>query len=133
MTKSKQKRRCRMVLLLLLVSIVLPASVFAGEGGETESAKTKGLEPIRDYIFKSWDTLTRSMEDCATVVDPKLAENSVLYLPAEMETPRSVEELQKRCHVQVKKLPEKIVRPGQIDTSALSPHGVLYLEHKYVV
>src|SRR6266404_1696203 len=51
MTKSSQKRRCRMVLLLLLVSIVLPASVFAGEGGETEPAKTKGLEPILDYKY----------------------------------------------------------------------------------
>ena len=35
--------------------------------------------------------------------------------------------------MQVKTLPEKIVRPGQIDTSALSLQGLLYLEHKYVV
>src|SRR6266446_6009909 len=133
MTKSKQKRRCRMVLLLLLVSIVLPASVFAGEGGETESAKTKGLEPILDYISKSWDTLTRSMEDCTTVVDPKLAENSVLYLPAGFLVPAQVTEMQRRCHVQVKALPHKIDHPGQIDTSKLDPPGLLYLEHKYVV
>lgn len=122
-----------MVLLLLLVSIVLPASVFASEGGETESAKTKGLEPILDYISKSWDTLTRSMEDCATVVDPKLAENSVLYLPAGFSVPARVTEMQRRCHVQVKALPHKIDRPGQIDTSKLDPPGLLYLEHKYVV
>src|SRR5438128_883721 len=133
MTKSNQKRRCRMVLLLLLVSIVLPASVFAGEGGETESAKTKGLEPILDYISKSWDTLTRSMEDCSTVVDPKLAENSVLYLPAGFSVPAQVTEMQRRCHVQVKALPHKIDHPGQIDTSKLDPPGLLYLEHKYVV
>src|SRR6266700_964031 len=133
MTKSKQKRRCRMVLLLLLVSIVLPASVFAGEGGETESAKTKGLEPILDYISKSWYTLTRSMEDCSTVVDPKLAENSVLYLPAGFSVPAQVTEMQRRCHVQVKALPHKIDHPGQIDTSKLDPPGLLYLEHKYVV
>jgi len=122
-----------MVLLLLLVSIVLPASVFAGEGGETESAKTKGLEPILDYISKSWDTLTRSLEDCSTVVDPKLAENSVLYLPAGFSVPAQVTEMQRRCHVQVKALPHKIDHPGQIDTSKLDPPGLLYLEHKYVV
>src|SRR6266404_5335165 len=133
MTKSNQKRRCRMVLLLLLVSIVLPASVLAGEGGETEPAKTKGLEPILDYISKSWDTLTRSMEDCTTVVDPKLAENSVLYLPAGFLVPAQVTEMQKRCHLQVKALPHRIDHPGQIDTSKLDPPGLLYLEHKYVV
>ena len=106
-------------------------------GGQTGTAKTltkgEGLAPIRDYIFKSWDTLTRSMEDCSTVVDPKLAENSVLYLPADFTIPASVEELQKRCHIQVRKLQEKITRPGQIETTALSPQGLLYLEHKYVV
>jgi alpha,alpha-trehalase len=118
-----------MVLALALFCIVLPASVFA----ETETAKAKGLEPILSYISKSWDTLTRSMEDCTTVVDPKLAENSVLYLPADVPVSAQVEEMQRRCHVQVKALPEKIVRPGQLDTSKLDPPGLLYLEHKYVV
>jgi len=106
-------------------------------GGQAENSKkpmaSDGLAPIREYIFKSWDTLTRSMEDCSTVVDPKLAENSVLYLPADFEIPASVAELQKRCHVQVKKLPKKITGPGQVDTTALNPQGLLYLEHKYVV
>src|SRR5580765_7339227 len=74
---------CRMLLCVVLFCIVIPAAVFA-DGGETEAANTKGLEPILSYISKTWDTLTRSMEDCTTVVDPKLAQNSVLYLPAEM-------------------------------------------------
>ena len=119
----------------LLAGSLLLATITAA--GQSENAKTaskgEGLAPIREYILKSWDTLTRSMEDCTTVVDSKLVGNSVLYLPAELEIPASVTELQKRCHIQVKKLPEKIQRPGQVDTSALSPHGLLYLEHKYVV
>jgi alpha,alpha-trehalase len=106
-------------------------------GGQAESSNKSrgkdGLAPIREYIFKSWDTLTRSMEDCSTVVDSKLAENSVLYLPADSEIPPGIAELQKRCHVQVKKLPKKITGPGQVDTTALSPQGLLYLEHRYVV
>ena len=122
-----------MVLALLLFCIVLPASVFADPGDDTETAKTNGLEPILTYISKSWDTLTRSMEDCSTVVDPKLAEHSVLYLPADMAISSQIQEMQRRCHVQVKSLPEKIVRPGQLDTSKLDPPGLLYLEHKYVV
>ena len=122
-----------MVLALLLFCIVVPARVFADSGKETESVRMKGLEPILEYISTSWDTLTRSMEDCTTVVDPKLAENSVLYLPAEMPVPPQVADMQKRCHVQVKSLPQKIERPGQLDTSKLDPPGLLYLEHKYVV
>ena len=123
---------CRMVLLLLLVCVVLPATAFA-DGGETDSAKARGLEPILGYIAKTWDTLTRSMQDCTTVVDPKLAEHSVLYLPADMPAPPEVQEMQSRCHVQVKALPEKITRPGQLDTSKLDPPGLLYLQHQYVV
>src|SRR5438552_4553069 len=133
MTKSNLFFRCRMIFALLTFCIVLPASVFAGEDGETETANTKGLEPILTYISASWDTLTRSMEDCSTVVDPKLAEHSVLYLPAEMPISSQVAEMQRRCHVQVKALPEKITHPGQIDTSKLDPPGLLYLDHKYVV
>ena len=133
MTKFNSVSGCRKVLALVLFCLLLPAGVFAKEGDEAEKAKTKGLQPILSYISKSWDTLTRSMEDCATVVDPKLAEHSVLYLPADVPVSAQVEEMQKRCHVQVKALPETIIRPGQVDTSKLDPPGLLYLEQKYVV
>ena len=122
--------RCGNFLLLLVISMVLPVKVSA----ESDSAvAAPGLEPILDYIAKSWDTLTRSMEECTTVVDPKLAENSVLYLPAELAVPSNIAEMQKRCHIQVKSLPEKITQPGQIDPAKLDPQGLLYLEHNYVV
>ena len=131
LTKSTSRRRSY---VCLAGSLLLATTTYAGQKStSSNAAKGEGLAPIREYIAKSWDTLTRSMEDCATVVDPKLAENSVLYLPAEMEIPQSVVALQSRCHVQVKKLPQKITGPGQIDTSALAPQGLLYLEHKYVV
>ncbi|HEU0370261.1 MAG TPA: trehalase family glycosidase [Candidatus Acidoferrum sp.] len=114
--------------------ILLPTAVLAAsDDASPDPTKEPGLGPILGYITKSWDTLTRSMEECTTVVDPKLAENSVLYLPAEMTVPAQVAEMQKRCHIQVKSLPEKITRPGQIDTAKLDPQGLLYLEHKYVV
>src|SRR5437016_6402582 len=132
MSKFNDFRGCRMVLFFLVVGAVFPASICAADG-ETESAKTKGLEPILGYISKTWDTLTRSIEDCTTVVDPKLAEHSVLYLPKDYPIPPQVADLQKRCHVQVKALPEKITKPGQLDTSKLDPPGLLYLEQKYVV
>ena len=131
MTKQPRFWQC----FACLAASLLVATIACGGQASSRAVagNGKGLEPIRKYIYESWDTLTRSMEDCTTVVDSKLAENSVLYLPAELETPAAVEDLQKRCHVQVKKLPEKIQKPGQIDTTALSPYGLLYLEHKYVV
>ena len=72
------------------------------------------------------------MTDCQTVVDPKLTEASVLYLPADFPAPAAVQELQKRCNVHVEPLPAVVKTPGQIDPSKISP-GLLYLEHKYVV
>ncbi|HXT27089.1 MAG TPA: trehalase family glycosidase [Candidatus Eisenbacteria bacterium] len=123
-----------MVFILLFLCILLPAAVLAESDDASSHPSTEpGLEPILGYIAKSWDTLTRSMEECTTVVDPKLAENSVLYLPAEMTVPAQVAEMQKLCHIQVKSLPEKITQPGQINTAKLDPQGLLYLEHKYVV
>jgi len=123
-----------MVFILFSLCILLPATVVAAsDEASPDPTRSPGLEPILDYIAKSWDTLTRSMDECTTVVDPKLAENSVLYLPAEMSVPPNIVEMQKRCHIQVKSLPEKITRPGQVDPGKLDPQGLLYLEHNYVV
>jgi alpha,alpha-trehalase len=91
------------------------------------------LTTIRTYISSAWDTLTRSMTDCKTVVDPKLPEASVLYLPAGFTAPEAVQKLQQNCKVQVKNLPKVIQGPGEVDTSTFAPHGLLYLEHPYVV
>src|SRR6516162_3573992 len=123
MTKPRFIFRCGMVLSLFFFCIVLPAALFAEPDESADTKGPAGLEPILGYIAKTWDTLTRSIEECTTVVDPKLAENSVLYLPAEIAVPADVQDLQNRCHIQVRSLPEKIVRPGQIDTTALSPQG----------
>jgi alpha,alpha-trehalase len=107
---------------------ISPAS-FAQKAGVGEA----GLGQIRSYIAAGWDTLTRSMVDCNTVVDPKLAAASVLYLPADFDAPAAVQEMQKRCNVQVKHLPQVIHKLGEVDTSNLEPPGLLYLSNKYVV
>jgi alpha,alpha-trehalase len=132
MSHSHPFSRCGLSLLLAVASLVFPVNVSA-ESERTDAMQKRGLEPILAYISKTWETLTRSMEDCTTVVDPKLAENSVLYVPAGMPVPPQVAELEKRCHIQVKSLPARIDAPGQIDTGKLNPPGLLYLAHKYVV
>jgi alpha,alpha-trehalase len=101
-------------------------------GRDPQPASHPGLDPILKYIGTGWDTLTRSMTDCNTVVDPKLAEESILYLPAGLTTPDSVREMQDRCHIKVEHLPATITGPGQISTN-ITPPGLLYLPNKYVV
>ncbi|MFZ0036799.1 MAG: trehalase family glycosidase, partial [Candidatus Acidiferrales bacterium] len=97
-------------------------------------AADSGLAPIRKYIASGWDTLTRSLSNCDTVVDIKLpAGESVLYLPADYPESDAVKGLQKRCNIQVRRLSQVIHGPGEIDANKISPHGLLYLEHPYVV
>jgi len=135
MTYSAIRLRLRWpnpVVILLLLSLGLPATSSGASAPETSHAPDKGLAPILDYISSGWDTLTRSMTDCQTVMDPKLVEASVLFLPADFPAPPAVKELQKRCKIQVQALPAVITAPGQIDPSKISP-GLLYLENKYVV
>jgi len=122
--------RCRNIALAAVVfcAVFAPTS-FAQEAG----AKEAGLRQIRSYIAAAWDTLTRSLTDCKVIVDPKLASASVLYIPAGFDVPADVQQMQKRCKVQVKHLPQVIHKLGEVDTSNLEPPGLLYLDHKYVV
>jgi alpha,alpha-trehalase len=96
-------------------------------------ASDQGLKPILTYISSAWDTLTRSMTDCASVVDPKIKVSPVLYLPAGFKEPAAVKKLATDCNVNIEHLPLEIHRLGEIDTSKIQPHGLLYLPDKYVV
>ena len=53
-------------------------------------------------------------------------------MPADFPAPTAVQDLQKRCKVQVRPLPAVITAPGQVDPGKIAP-GLLYLENKYVV
>ena len=121
------------ILVLALFSLCLAVASAPAYAAEPDnSAPDKGLAPILTYISSGWDNLTRSMMDCQTVVDPKLTGSSVLYLPADFPAPTAVQDLQTRCKIQVRPLPEVITAPGQVDPGKLAP-GLLYLANKYVV
>ncbi len=96
-------------------------------------ADPRGLAPILAYISTGWDTLTRSMNECSTVIDPKFAAASVMYLPADFPEPPPLTALQNQCKFEVKHLPAVIHHPGEVDADSLNPPGLLYLENKYVV
>src|SRR5216683_6599710 len=101
--------------------------------GSAKPSQDAGLKPILQYISSAWDTLTRSMTDCQSIVDPKIKASPVLYLPANFEAPAAVQKLSAECNVRIEHLPIEIHHLGEIDTSKIQPHGLLYLEHKYVV
>ncbi len=98
-----------------------------------DAPQPEDLKPILSYISTAWDTLTRSMTECQSIVDPKLKATPVLYLPANFPEPPAVHKLATDCGVQVEHLPMEIHKLGEIDTNKIQPHGLLYLENKYVV
>ena len=119
-----------------LVAALVAAPAFADGSKSVSAADAKsalGLTPIRAYISTGWDTLTRSMNECGTVVDTKLAATSVMYLPADFPEPTALKNLQKTCKFEIHHLPAVIHNPGEVDANALNPPGLLYLENKYVV
>ena len=133
---SPALRVCRMLLALFLAVAVPVPSVRAGEPdtqGTQATAKGEGLKPILTYIATAWDTLTRSMSDCSTIVDSKLAGKSILYVPVDFPINGKLHALEARCNIEVRPLPKIIHRLGEVDTNTFSPHGLLYLEYPYVV
>ena len=73
------------------------------------------------------------MTECQSIVDPKIATQSVLYLPKDSAEPASLQTLTHDCNVRVDRLPVVIDHLGQINTSNIDPPGLLYLPNKYVV
>ena len=119
------------ILRLVFVVTVLAC---AGEARVvTPAADASGLKPILNYIANAWDTLTRSMTDCQSIVDPKVGTAPVLYLPAGFPEPPAVQSLTSNCKVRVEHLPIAIHRLGEVDTTKIDPPGLLYLPEKYVV
>ena len=85
------------------------------------------------YIHSAWDTLTRSMTDCHSLVDVKVTVNPVVYMPAELAAPPEVAALKDKCHVQVLSLPRRIEKLADVRPQELSAPGLLYLPNPYVV
>ena len=122
--------RVRFLPLLIVFALLTTNSIAQSTSAQLDPEK---VGAIQKHIALAWDRLTRSMSDCNTVVDSKLANSSVLYLPARYPVPPEVKRLQQECHVEVKTLPAVIHDPGEVDTSKINPHGLLFLENKYVV
>ncbi len=118
-------------LLLLAASLSLQIAGFAQNAAPPPAPASSS---ILDYIHKSWETLSRSMSDCHSLVDPKLnGAPAILYLPAEVPVPPEVAALKAKCNVDVEHLPKEITSFGELKLSDIPKPGLLYLPNKYVV
>ncbi len=118
---------CRLSVALLCVLALVGAAA-----QKTPSSPEPSTDIVR-YINSGWDRLARSTADCASVVDPKISERPILYLPFSMSVPPEVQALQSKCHVRVEHLPRIITALGQVSPTELPAEGLLYLPHPYVV
>ena len=121
--------RARNASIALLAIAVASASYSAPKPQD----KLQGLQPINNYIATGWDRLTRSLDNCETFADPKLAGHPTLYLPFNYPETAAVQQLPGKCGVQIAHLPRVISAPGEIDPAQINPPGLLYLPEKYVV
>jgi alpha,alpha-trehalase len=133
--------RCiRGVLALLLTSTLIlqtPSDSAAGGRHDASSRSAESFQSFDDileYISAQWDHLTRSLDQCATYEDTKTNAPRVLYLPAGAAIPAGLNEIQSKCSVRVEDLPANLdFFHLRGDSPEIRNHGLLYLEHSYVV
>ena len=124
----------RLLRLLLLAIAAIPIA-FATAQEPQPSATNKTPDPAATlaYIHNAWDSLTRSMTDCHSLVDIKVTANPILYMPAEMPAPPDVAALSEKCQVKIATLPRRIEKLGDMMPDELPAAGLLYLPSPYVV
>ena len=98
-----------------------------------QAQQAADISDVLAYIDHSWDDLTRSPLDCKTVMDVRVPEHSLLYLPARYPEPSSMKELQAKCKIAVDHLPQPITSLGSLNMDNSPRQGVLYLPNPYVV
>jgi len=116
------------------IIVIILTLLFALSGGASAQAQqANNISDLLAYIDQSWDALTRSPVDCKTVMDVRVPEHSLLYLPVDYPEPASVKELQAKCKIAVEPLPQRITSLGSLNMDNSPRQGVLYLPNPYVV
>ena len=88
---------------------------------------------IDAYIHQGWDSLSRSMSECQSLVDPKVTAPPLLYLPFGAPTPPQLLRLRSQCKIEIAHLPHRIVHLGDVKGPEIPRPGLLYLPNRYVV
>ncbi len=120
---------------MILLSI-LPNTVMATPGHAADNATDEQIQSLRNYIKRSWHTLTRSNSRLsAAAVDPKFhraaTERWPVYVPGNEDTNRIATALSTQMSaadfskIELLRLPD--------DAREIQSQGLLYLPHPYVV
>jgi alpha,alpha-trehalase len=121
------------LLLVLAAALAVDTQAAAAQAAGTQTSGVPDPEATVRFIHASWDSLIRSMTDCHSLVDPKVTEPPVLYLPAGYATPKDVLAVEQQCHVRVLNLPRLIEKLADVRPEELPTQGLLYLPNPYVV
>jgi alpha,alpha-trehalase len=133
---SANERRRRGSFRIRFLRAALVAIFSLAALGQSQPERLPGDASLREilaYIHTGWDALTRSTSSCNAASDPKLSASPVIYLPADFEPPRDLDEMQRGCNVKLAHLPQVIHQLGTTDADSIQPPGLLYLKNKYVV
>jgi alpha,alpha-trehalase len=123
---SMRLRRC--------VALVAIGVLFAGDqASQSQSQEATAEAKILGYIDSGWSSLSRSMTECKSLIDPKVTTAPVLYLPAGMPTPAAVTSAHQQCNVEIRQLPRTIRHMGDVRVAEIPVEGLLYLPNRYVV
>jgi len=125
--RNRLSSRSRNLSLAIFIAGVVASVAQVPQANAPDSSATL------NYIHASWDSLQRSVNDCAALADPKVNGTPVMYLPAEIAIPAEVKALGEKCHARVMYLPRKIVKLGDLMPQELATQGLLYLPNPYVV
>src|ERR1700739_5015390 len=90
------------------------------------SIDANSVQDVLKYISGTWDTLTRSMDQCQSLEDTKTDSEAVVYLPAGMPVPKALSNLQHSCRVRIEHLPSSITKIGEFDANKIPGEGLLY-------
>jgi alpha,alpha-trehalase len=115
-----------------LFRLLFFAALAASSAQTPGLASPDSLATLR-YIHATWDSLTRSVTDCAALTDTKVAAVPILYVPVGFAVPPEVAATAQRCNVRVVALPRHILKLGDVRPEELSAPGLLYLPNPYVV
>ena len=122
------------ILFAVLAGQALSAQVAPANSAQLATPRgSPKTESLDNYIHHAWDSLSRSMSECKSLIDPKVNEAPVLYLPMGMSTPPELLRLRSQCKIEIEHLPHRIVHLGDVKDSELPRPGLLYLPKRYVV
>jgi alpha,alpha-trehalase len=133
LSRPRTLRAAALFACCLLFSLCTAQETTPANAAKSHPLTATQSAELKTYIHSAWQTLTRTQTDCNSLSDPKLTTKPVLYVPADIDTPAAVQQLESKCGIRVAKLFRPIHNMGDVKVSEVQPAGLLYLPNPYVV